>query len=466
MLRKILDSPWLYFCLAALILIVAVVSQFRVHLPSRPIGSVADLDRLRERDDVNVVFFLIDTLRADRLSCYGHERETTPVIDFLAKTGVRFAHVQSQSSWTKVSMASLWTGFYPRRTGIQRFQDALAPEATLPAEIFKAAGFRTAGIFRNGWLANNFGFAQGYDLYVQPRPSATPAKFERKSPSAPALEGTDWDATESAVEFISSHEHERFFLYVHYMDIHQYLYDVDSAKFGNGIKEAYDNALHWTDRNVSAVLGEIEGSGLFDRTVVVIASDHGEAFYEHGLEGHARNLYREVTEIPLIVVLPFRLEPGIVVETPVQNVDVWPTVLELLGLPALPNADGRSLVPLLHAAANGSDVPEDLAQRPSFAELDQSWGQTKHPPKPIVAIVNGRHRMIQHLNNGEVELYDHQVDPLEQTNLAESQSEAVEDLKGKVAVYLEKQASWEVPKIELDEMRKAQLQALGYLDPK
>ena len=466
MLRKILDSPWLYFSLAALILVVAVFSQLRIHLPSRPTGSLADLDRLRERDDVNVVFLLIDTLRADRLSCYGHERETTPVIDFLAKTGVRFAHVQSQSSWTKVSMASLWTGFYPRRTGIQRFQDALAPEATLPAEIFEAAGFRTAGIFRNGWLANNFGFAQGYDLYVQPRPSATPAKFERKSPSAPALEGTDWDATESAVEFISSHKHERFFLYVHYMDIHQYLYDIDSAKFGNGIKEAYDNALHWTDRNVSAVLGEIEGSGLFDRTVVVIASDHGEAFYEHGLEGHARNLYREVTETPLIVVLPFRLEPGIIVETPVQNVDVWPTVLELLGLPALPNADGRSLVPLLHAAANGSDVPEDLAQRPAFAELDQSWGQTKHPPKPIVAIVNGRHRMIQHLNNGEVELYDHQVDPLEQTNLAESQPEAVEDLKGKVAVYLEKQASWEVPKIELDEMRKAQLQALGYLDPK
>jgi arylsulfatase A-like enzyme len=250
------------------------------------------------------------------------------------------------------------------------------------------------------------------------------------------------------------------------MDVHQYLYDIDSAKFGNGIQEAYDNALHWTDRNVSAVLGEIEGSGLFDRTVVVIASDHGEAFYEHGLEGHARNLYREVTEIPLIVVLPFRLEPGIVVETLVQNVDVWPTVLELLGLPALPNADGRSLVPLLHAAANGSDAPGDLEQRPSFAELDQSWGQTKHPPKPIVAIVNGRHRMIQHLNNGEVELYDHQVDPLEQTNLAESQSEAVEDLEGKVAVYLEKKASWEVPKIELDEMRKAQLQALGYLDPK
>jgi len=367
-LRKILDSPWLYFGLAALVLVVAVVSQFRLDLPSRPVGSVTDLDRLRERGDVNVVFFLIDTLRADHLSCYGHERETTPVIDFLAGTGVRFAHVQAQSSWTKVSMASLWTGSYPRRTGIQRFQDALAPEATLPAEIFKAAGFRTAGIFRNGWLANNFGFAQGYDLYVQPRPSATPAKFERKSPSAHALQGTDWDATESAVEFIRSHKHERFFLYVHYMDVHQYLYDIDSAKFGNGIRDAYDNALHWTDRNLSAVLGEIEGSDLFDRTLVVIAADHGESFYEHGMEGHARNLYREVTETPFILVLPFRLEPGLVVETPVQNVDVWPTVLDLLGLPGLPGADGRSLVPLLHAAANGAAVPEELARRSSFAE--------------------------------------------------------------------------------------------------
>ncbi len=465
MLRKILDSPWLYFGLAALVLVVAVVSQFRIDLPSRPVGSVADLDRLKERDDVNVVFILIDTLRADHLSCYGSERETTPVIDFLAKTGVRFAHVQAQSSWTKVSMASLWTGSYPRRVGIHRFQDALSQEATLPAEIFKAAGFRTAGIVRNGWLANNFGFAQGYDLYVQPRPSATPAKFERRNPSAHALQGTDWDATESAVEFIRSHKHERFFLYVHYMDVHQYLYDVESAKFGNGIRDAYDNALHWTDRNVSALLGEIEGSDLFDRTLVVIAADHGESFYEHGMEGHARNLYREVTETPLVLVLPFRLEPGLVVETLVQNVDVWPTVLDLMGLPGLPDADGRSLVPLLHAAANGAAVPEELARRPSFAELDQNWGQTKLSPKPIVAIVNGRHRMIQHLNNGAVELYDHQVDPLEQTNLADSQPEAVEDLKRGVSAYVEKQAAWEAPKVELDEMRQAQLRALGYIDP-
>jgi arylsulfatase A-like enzyme len=465
-LRKILDSPRFYFSLAALVVVAAVLSQFRLDLPSRPKGSLADLDRLSERDDVNVVFFLIDTLRADHLSCYGYERETTPVIDFLASTGVRFAHVQSQSSWTKVSMASLWTGLYPRRTGVQRFQDGLAPEATLPAEVFKEAGFRTGGVFRNGWVANNFGFDQGFDLYVQARPSATPGKFERRSPSAHALQGTDWDATESAVEFIRSHKHERFFLYVHYMDVHQYLYDIESAKFGNGIREAYDNALHWTDRNVSAVLGEIERTGLFERTLVVIASDHGESFYEHGMEGHARNLYREVTETPFLIIPPFRLEPGVVVETPVQNVDVWPTVLDLLGLPALPQADGRSLVPLIHAAANGSVAPDDLAQRPAFAELDKTWGQTKLPPRPLVAIVSGSHRMIQHLGDDQVELFDHRVDPTEQTNLAGKEPAVVEELKREVAVYLEKAAPWQVPQIELDEMRRAQLQALGYVEEK
>ncbi len=466
MLRKLLDSPWLYFSLAGLILVVAVLSQVQIHLPSRPVGRVEDLDGLRERSDLNVVFFLIDTLRADHLSCYGYGRETSPVIDFLTKTGVRFAHVESQSSWTKASMASLWTGAYPRRTGVLRYPDAVSPEATLPAEVLRGAGYRTAGIFRNGWVANNFGFAQGFDLYVQPRVSATPAKFQRRSPSAHALHGSDWDATESAAEFIVGNKQERFFLYVHYMDVHQYLYEVDSGKFGNDITDAYDNAIHWTDRNVSSVLGELERNDLLSRTVVVIAADHGESFYEHGIEGHARNLYREVTETPFILILPFRLEPGIVVDARVQNVDVWPTVLDLLGLPPLPGADGRSLVPLIRAAANGAGEPEDLVERPSFAELDQTWGRTAADPRPIVAVVDGRYRMIRHVNSGRSELYDRNIDPREQTNLAEAEPAALAALEARVEAYLSSVSAWQVPQVELDEMRRAQLQALGYLQEK
>jgi arylsulfatase A-like enzyme len=464
MLRRLLDSPWSYFSLAGVLAVAMVVSMFEVNLPSRPVGTVADLERLRERHDLNVLFVLVDTLRADHLSAYGYERETTPVLDFLAASGVRFAHVQAQSSWTKASMASLWTGLYPRRAGITRYPDALAPEARLPAEILREAGFRTGGLFRNGWVANNFGFAQGFDLYVQPRPSATPEKFERRTPSSHPLMGSDWDATESALEFIRSHGHERFFLYIHYMDVHQYLYELESARFGSDIRDVYDNAVHWTDRNVSALLGALERQDLMRKTLVVLAADHGEAFYEHGIEGHARNLYREVIETPLLLFLPFRLEPGVVVETPVQNVDVWPTVLDLLGLSPLPGADGRSLVPLIQAAGNGSAPPAEFT-RPRFAELDQSWGQTARKPRPVLAVVEGNYKLVKHLSReGSDELYDRSLDPSEQTNVAQRNPDVVKRLEAELEDYLGRSVAWEAPQVELDEMRLGQLRALGYVD--
>jgi hypothetical protein len=111
-------------------------------------------------------------------------------------------------------------------------------------------------------------------------------------------------------------------------------------------------------------------------------------------------------------------------------------------------------------------VPEDLALRPAFSELDQTWGQVKMPPRPMVAIVNGRHRMIQWLHDGRVELYDRAVDPLEQTNLAEREPAVVEALRGEISTFAEKTAPWDAPQVELDEMRRLQLQALGYVDRK
>lgn len=462
MLRRLLDSPWLYFGLAGALLVAAFFSFVEIRLPSRPKGGLAELDALREREDVNVLFVLIDTLRADRLSAYGHSRETSPVIDHLAASGVRFAHVQSQSSWTKASMASLWTGAYPSRTGVTRYDHGLAPEATLPAEIFREAGFRTAGIFRNGWLAANFGFGQGFELYVSPRPSATPLRLERHNPSAPGLQGSDVDATESAREFMRGHAHERFFLYVHYMDVHQYLYEAESGKFGTGIEEVYDNAIHWTDRNVSALLAELDGRGLLERTLVVIASDHGEAFYEHGIEGHARNLYHEVTETPLILILPFRLEPGVVIEETVQNVDLWPTVLDLLGLPPLPGADGRSLVPAIRAALGGPEAPP--LERPAFAELDRTWGRQDEEPQPLVAVVEGPYRLVRRMDADRVELYDRRSDPREQQNVAALQGDVVGELSGRIDGFVAAERLWEAPRVELDEMRLGQLRALGYID--
>ena len=107
----------------------------------RPVGTIQDVAKLRDREDLNVLFILVDTLRADRLSSYGYERQTSPVLDYVAATGLRFARHRAQSSWTKTSMASLWSGFYPTRTGVLTHRDAVSPAATMPAEVFRENGF-------------------------------------------------------------------------------------------------------------------------------------------------------------------------------------------------------------------------------------------------------------------------------------------------------------------------------------
>jgi arylsulfatase A-like enzyme len=121
---------------------------------------------MAEREDLNVLFLVIDTLRADRLGMYGYSRDTSPKFDRWASTGVRFDRHLAQSSWTKASMASLWTSLYPMRTGVTRYDDVLAEEAVMAAERFSDAGFRTIGIYRNGWVAPTFGFDQGFDVYT------------------------------------------------------------------------------------------------------------------------------------------------------------------------------------------------------------------------------------------------------------------------------------------------------------
>ncbi|MCL4685928.1 sulfatase [Myxococcota bacterium] len=468
MLNRILDSKWTYIVLITGLVIAAVASQFEIRVPSRPLGSPADIAALSERDDVNVVFLVIDTLRNGRLGSYGYERDTSPILDALAQTGVRFAHTEAQSSWTKASMASLWTGINPTRTGITRYDHVIPEAATMPAELFRDAGYQTFGVFRNGWVDANFGFSQGFDLYFKPQPSRTPDRLERKPPGTPALQGSDLDVTEAGVEFLQSIGSDKFLLYLHYMDVHQYVYDdlAASKDFGTSFSDVYDSAIHWTDRNVGRIFRELEEQGLADRTIVIIASDHGEAFYEHGLDGHARNLYREVTEVPLLLSLPFRLDPGITVDALVRNVDVWPTVLELVGLPPLPAADGQSLVPLMLAAAEagapGGSPVED--SRLAFAFLDRSWGQRDKDPLPLLSLRRGPYRLHHSPQKPDLlELYDHRSDPTEQTNLAEQQPDLANELRALSESRLEDEVMWETGHIELDEMQLNQLRALGYV---
>ena len=447
------------------LLVALVATQVKVVVPSRPSGSIDDLAALRERGDLNVVFILIDTPRADRLSAYGYKRDTSPTLAEITASGVRFARVEAQSSWTKCSMASLWTGLFPHRNGIVRFEDGLPDAAQLPAEIFQEKGYFTAGIWRNGWIGPDFGFSQGFDLYIEPRQRTDPAGFQRPAPGVQKLAGTDQDITLAALEFLKQNQAKKFMLYLHYMDAHQYSYDEEAAAqgFGSSISDYYDSSIRWVDSNLFAVLAQLDDLDLLKKTLVVVSADHGEAFREHGSEGHAVNLYHEVVSVPLLFMLPFRLDHELVVEPLVRNVDIWPTILDLAGLPPLPQTDGVSLVPLMQAAAKG-EAPETPR---SLAYLDQTWGQIEGKPAPLVSIRNDGQRLLYRPMKPEAsEIYDLGEDPRELRNLKKSPPDWVEALQTDVESRLEQPLAFGPPtEVRGGDLERGQLRALGYVIP-
>jgi len=447
------------------LLLILVALQFQLRIPSRPRGTVQDLARLSKRGDLNVVFILVDTLRADRMSLYGYERPTTPVIDELAKHAVVFERVISQSSWTKTSMASLWTGTYPAAHGVLRFGNVIPREAVMPAEIFAAAGYRTVGIWRNGWVAPNFGFGQGFDVYYTPKAGAE-ARLRRHSPGVAAIRGTDEDVLVAARDFLENFGQQKFLLYLHLMDLHQYVFDDDADAFGPGYSDAYDKSLDWTDRVIGSIVAALDDAGVLPRTLIAISSDHGEAFLEHGREGHAFDLYREVVEVPFVIIPPLILDRGIRVKETVANVDVWPTLLDLVGLPALAGVDGRSLLPLVLAAGEGAPEPASATTtRPVFSEIDQHWGGGGRP-RYIVALTRGDARVIMNgVRTKSVEFYDSRRDPGELSDRAAEHPPELATMVEQIGRYLkDSKPPWgiESPTIEVDELQLNQLRALGY----
>jgi arylsulfatase A-like enzyme len=386
-------------------------------------------------------------------------------MDTLASRGILFKNVLAQSSWTKSSMASLWTGTHPPNNGVVRYDHVLPDEAVMPAELFKQAGYRTAGIWRNGWVAPNFGFGQGFDFYLNPRPGAERQRMQSRRPGGRALQGTDEDLVVSTLEFLDNFGREKFFLYLHFMDLHQYVYDEGAARFGTSYSDVYDQALHWTDRLIGHLLGRIDEIGGLANTLVLIASDHGEAFLEHGSEGHARNLYSEVVNVPAIIALPFLLDPGVVVEERVSNLDLWPTLLDLVGLPPMVNTDGKSVMPLILNAA-GVGPADDSFRRPVLAHLDRRWGSPK-ASEPIISVTDGDLRLMWWAKRPRrTQLFNLAEDPAELRNLYREDDPTSQRMLQMAREYHENARSpWgtEPQQVQLDELRLNQLRALGYV---
>jgi arylsulfatase A-like enzyme len=464
--KRLLEQRWPWLVAAGVVAAAFLSTFVEIQLPGdwdrRPRGSAEDITRLRDRGDLNVLFILIDTLRAERLGSYGYERDTSPLLDRLANSGVRFERHLAQSSWTKASMASLWTGLYPSGTGITRFDDVIPDAARMAAELLREAGFQTIGLYRNGWVAPTFGFDQGFEVYQRPAPRPLPPEVRRANPTLSG-KGTDEGLIESAVEFVRVSGKQRWFLYLHLMDLHEYVYDEASALFGASYSDIYDNSIRWTDGSIEILLESLSELGELENTLIAVASDHGEAFLERGFEGHARRVYRESTEVPFLLSLPFRLEPGVVVAARTRNVDVWPTILDLLGLEPPPGIDGRSLLPDILSSASGQ-TPDD-GRRTAIADLDQNWSKRGSDPLPTIAVVEGALRYVRVENAGAhlEQLFDASDDPRERRDRAAEEPETLERLRAVADDYYEIEPSWgEAPTREIGELELNLLRALGY----
>lgn len=349
--------------------------------------------RPAEPDRPNVVLVSIDTLRADHLGTYGYARPTSPHIDRLAAGGVVFENAFAPSPWTLPSHASMLTGVSPYRHGAVRADLQIAPDVLTLAERLSRAGYRTAGFVNAPFVGSRFGFARGFALFEE--------RFERR--------GRDRNEHHERVLAAAAELREPFFLFVHYMDVHLpyhppkrfnvFRRSAQRPRVGKQLevqRELADGTRRLTEDEEHALVDFYDGEILavdskveqllelvrtrFPNTVVLLTSDHGEEFLEHGNLFHARTLYDEVLHVPLVVAGP-GVRAGARVTALASLLDVVPTVLALTGQPPASDVQGRSLAGLVagtEPAAATDDRTLDLQNSGPFGQIAQRGARTAH----------------------------------------------------------------------------------------
>ncbi len=421
----------------------------------RPVPADAIRERLDALGQPNLVLIIVDTLRADWTSPYGYREDTSPELARWAERGVLFENVLAQSSWTKISMASLLTSLWPISHGIREPHDGLGAGALTLAELLSEAGYRTYGVQTNGWLHQSFGFHQGFDRYVFP--IGRGARLPRSSV---------WPHVDRVLEetgrLIDAHEEPQpFFLYLHFMDVHEYAAPSEFKRFGGDAKGAYLASIRWVDAGLEQVREKLDAAGVLDRTVVVFASDHAETFGENGKHGHARNVLSSVLSVPLVIRFPFPVKP-VRIAAQVRNLDIAPTLLELAGIPVPESFEGRSLLPLIEGGASAPDADVD---RTSFAAL----GLPLYPDASVQRSVNDGAwtyaRNVEPDPSRAEFLFDRAIDPGENVNLIEREPEAARRMRALLDAHLEREPGAGVREtdIRIDPSIEQRLRAMGYL---
>ena len=409
-------------------------SRFYVAV-SEPVAALQE-----EHSRPNLILYVVDTLRRDHVSCYGYKRKTTPRIDEFSQSGVIFESAHAQASWTKPSIATMLTSLYPGDHGAAGAEDRLPSEVTVLPELLRDAGYYTGAIVAAGAVGlPGLNFEQGFDEFV-------------------AMTDDHHDSLTSAAEvmtrlvpWINRNHDKNFFLYVHLMDPHspyfpvppydtmfdpEYQGRMTGARRGPGgyqsckderdiahVVALYDGEIAYTDEHFGRFIRELKEAKLFQNTVIVFTSDHGEELGERGSWGHGHTLYEELIKIPLIVKFSQGRHSGERVVTEVRHLDLAPTMIELAGLTVPEWMQGESLLSILEG-----DAVRTCTEVYSEETLNRNV---------LYSIISERRKYILRTSpTRSKELFDLEQDPRETSNLVKQDHSEVKALERRLLSHL------------------------------
>lgn len=446
----------------------------------------------------NVIIYLVDTLRADHLGSYGYHKPISPSIDEFAADAVLFERTMAQTSWTRTAVASIFTGMVPTSHGVINRKDGLVAELETLAEVLKGEGYDTASIVATGHVSPTWGMAQGFETFNLVRENDMGLLYALSNGLNPPI-----------IEWLDRDRSNPFFLYVHTLDPHSpYLPRAEAAeKFASAVSEPaltpeirsrlaemaehvvkvtgrpapvklgsqiwmnglnggvfsatpamledlnalYDAEIFHNDTYFGELLDHLRNTGLYDNTVIIFVSDHGEEFLDHGSWLHGHTLYGEQVEVPLIIRLPDPSAPrNLRVEGLARQIDLAATIADYVGVRAPRNSQGSSLLPLMF------DIGVPKTRRTGYAhvKLDQRFAES---------FFDGKWKLICTDESWQTcELYDLENDPEELIDLAPRRNTKVTEMKRKMKLYLDGIERFQSFEADPDEEIRAQLEALGY----
>lgn len=396
-------------------------------------------------DAPNVIMIVLDTVRAESLSVYGHNEPTSPWLERFAKDGVLFERAFSTSPWTLPAHGTLFTGRIPRELSTD-WESGLDRTHPTLAEVFASHGYLTAGFVANyDYASARTGLDRGFLRYddhtafksifghTYDSPTRSSSTIGRIAPSwvrrllddlshknAPALnrEFLDW---------LRSQPDRPIFAFLNYYDAHspyrspsQYdarFRSAASSGRGQGRLDAYEACIAYLDDQLRDLFTKLEGNGFLRNTIVVITSDHGEQFGEHGVARHGNSLYRHVLEVPLIIAHPGHLPGGMRVPQTVSIRDIAATVLDLAAIQPPKPLPGRSLARYWMDTPGSARTDDPVVSEVTTAVRQPSW---LNSDGPMVSIVEHDFHYIKNFGRNEEELYHVLSDPRETRNLAAS----------------------------------------------